>query len=45
MQVRLDAVIQIDAVIDADADAQRNHRQGRDLDADTQHGHQRVVEQ
>ncbi|MNQ75292.1 hypothetical protein D3C85_900790 [compost metagenome] len=35
---------QIQGVVDADAHAQRDHRQGRDLDAHAQHHHQRFAE-
>jgi hypothetical protein len=40
----LDALIQVNAVVDPDPDAQRHHRQGRNLQADAQRGHQRIAQ-
>ena len=44
VHVVLDALEEVDAVVDADADAERDHRQRRDLEADAERRHQRVAE-
>jgi len=40
----LDAFVQVDAVVHPDPHAQRHHRQRRNLEANTQQGHQRIAQ-